>query len=123
MKAAILEAFGAPFAVEEVELLPPGPTEVVVRTGATVFCITDCINARGELGKEPPTILGHAGIGVVEEVGGLVHRFRPGDRVVAPGTPECGVCYWCVRARPDQCEQLFAKPLHIADRADGTRRR
>jgi S-(hydroxymethyl)glutathione dehydrogenase/alcohol dehydrogenase len=39
--------------------------------------------------------------------------------VVAPGTPECGVCYWCVRARPDQCAQLFAKPLHIANRADG----
>jgi S-(hydroxymethyl)glutathione dehydrogenase/alcohol dehydrogenase len=119
VKAAVLEAFGSPFAVEEVELLPPGPTEVVVRTGATVFCITDCINARGELGKEPPTILGHAGIGVVEEVGERVHRFRPGDRVVAPGTPECGVCYWCVRARPDQCAQLFAKPLHIANRADG----
>jgi len=68
MRAALLAELKAPFVVEEVELLDPTPGRVVVRTGATPFCSTDCINQRGELGKVPPTILGHASIGIVEEV-------------------------------------------------------
>src|SRR6266540_1131642 len=66
MRAALLAELRAPFVVEDVELLDPAPGRVIVRTGATPFCSTDCINQRGELGKVPPTILGHASIGVVE---------------------------------------------------------
>ena len=71
MRAALLAELKAPFVVEEVELLDPTPGRVVVRTGATPFCSTDCINQRGELGKVPPTILGHASIGVVEAIAEL----------------------------------------------------
>ena len=62
MKAAILEEFHQPLVVEEVELLPPAPDGAIVRTTASAFCITDCMNQRGELGKKLPTILGHAGV-------------------------------------------------------------
>ncbi len=119
MKAAILEEFHQPLVVEEVELLPPAPDGAIVRTTASAFCITDCMNQRGELGKKLPTILGHAGFGVVEEVGAEVTRARPGDRVVVPGTPECGVCYWCERGRPDQCAALVVPQPHVANRANG----
>ncbi len=100
MRAAILEEFGRPLVVEEVELLPPAPDGLIVRTGASAFCITDCTNQRGDLGKQLPTVLGHSGMGVVEEVGPLVTRTKVGDRVIVPGTPECRQCYWCVHGRP-----------------------
>ena len=66
MKAAILETFDEPFVVEEVELLPPEPDEVIVRTAASVFCITDCINQHGGTDKEPPFITGHSAVGAIE---------------------------------------------------------
>jgi Zn-dependent alcohol dehydrogenase len=119
MKAAILEAFDEPFLVEEVELLPPEPHDVIVRTSATVFCITDCINQHGGSTKEPPYVTGHSAVGVIEEVGSEATLFRPGDRVIVPAGPECGTCYWCTRDRPDQCAFLFAPGPQVATRADG----
>jgi S-(hydroxymethyl)glutathione dehydrogenase/alcohol dehydrogenase len=121
MRAALLAELKQPFVVEEVKLLDPTPGRVIVRTGATPFCSTDCINQRGELGKVPPTILGHASIGVVEEVGADVTHVRVGDRVLVPGTPECGVCFYCAEGRPDQCSELFDATtyFHVAHRADG----
>jgi S-(hydroxymethyl)glutathione dehydrogenase/alcohol dehydrogenase len=121
MRAAVLAELKQPFVVEEIELLDPTPGRVVVRTGATPFCSTDCINQRGELGKVPPTILGHASIGVVEAIGADVTHVEVGDRVLVPGTPECGHCFYCAEGRPDQCSELFdAKAyFHVAFRQDG----
>ena len=47
MQAAILEELGRPLVVEDVELLPPGPRDVIVRTGAVAVCITDTLAASG----------------------------------------------------------------------------
>jgi S-(hydroxymethyl)glutathione dehydrogenase/alcohol dehydrogenase len=68
-------------------------------------------------------ILGHAGAGIVEEVGAGVTRVRLGQRVVVAGTPECGECYWCVRRQPAWCEALISgliPPRYVGVRADGT---
>jgi S-(hydroxymethyl)glutathione dehydrogenase/alcohol dehydrogenase len=121
MRAALLAELKQPFVVEDVDLLDPTPGRVIVRTGATPFCSTDCINQRGDLGKVPPTILGHASIGVVEEVGADVTHVGVGDRVLVPGTPECGHCFYCAEGRPDQCSELFDATtyFHVAERADG----
>ena len=121
-RAAILEAIGRPLVIEEVELRAPGPREVLVRIGAVDVCITDALSARGDVAAVPPTILGHAAAGVVEEVGGQVERVRVGDRVVVAGTPECGDCFWCVRDRSDQCAEMLGgifPPRVVATRADG----
>jgi S-(hydroxymethyl)glutathione dehydrogenase/alcohol dehydrogenase len=121
MRAAVLAELKQPFVVEQIDLLDPTPGRVIVRTGATPFCSTDCINQRGELGKVPPTILGHASIGVVEAIGADVTHVEVGDRVLVPGTPECGHCFYCAEGRPDQCSELFdAKAyFHVAFRKDG----
>jgi S-(hydroxymethyl)glutathione dehydrogenase/alcohol dehydrogenase len=122
VKAAILGDLGRPLVVEEVELGPPGPREVIVRTGAAAVCITDTLAAHGVTFGEPPLLLGHAAAGVVEEVGDGVGNVRPGDRVVVAGTPECGVCYWCVRGDPAWCTELIAgvvPPRHVATRSGG----
>jgi S-(hydroxymethyl)glutathione dehydrogenase/alcohol dehydrogenase len=95
---------------------------VLVRTGASPFCSTDIVNWRGELGKIPPTILGHASMGEVVEVGEGVAHLKVGQRVIVPGTSECGVCFYCSIGRPDQCSETFDRGgiwPHVADRANG----
>ena len=96
---------------------------VLVRTGASPFCSTDCVNWRGELFKIPPTVLGHASMGYVEEVGrGRRRHLKVGDRVIVPGTSECGVCFYCSIGRPDQCSETFDRGgiwPHVADRSNG----
>ncbi|MGH2849804.1 MAG: zinc-binding dehydrogenase [Solirubrobacteraceae bacterium] len=121
MRAALLTEYGRPLVVEEVAAVPPGPDDVVVRMTASALCFTDCLNQRGTRGIERslPTILGHAAVGVVAGRGANVTHVAEGDRVVVPGTPECGRCHWCRRGRPDQCEHLLLPPSIVATRADG----
>jgi S-(hydroxymethyl)glutathione dehydrogenase/alcohol dehydrogenase len=122
MRAALLVEFNEPFQVEEIAYHDPAPGRVLVRTGASPFCSTDIVNWRGELGKIPPTILGHASMGEVVEVGEGVAHLKVGQRVIVPGTSECGVCFYCSIGRPDQCSETFDRGgiwPHVADRANG----
>ena len=121
-RAAVLREFNAPFVVQEVDFVPPTANRLLIRTGAAPFCITDILSVEGKLGKNPPSILGHSAMGIVEEVGPGVTRFSVGQRVVVPGTPECGNCYYCLAGRPDQCSELFDQPtgyLKVAAGSDG----
>jgi Zn-dependent alcohol dehydrogenase len=122
MRAALLVAFNEPFVVDDIDYLDPAPGRVIVRTGASPFCSTDCVNWRGELGKVPPTILGHASMGEVVEVGRDVAHIKVGQRAIVPGTSECGVCFYCSIGRPDQCSETFDRAgiwPHVANRHDG----
>jgi S-(hydroxymethyl)glutathione dehydrogenase/alcohol dehydrogenase len=122
MRAALLVEFNEPFVVEEINYLDPAPGRVLLKTGASPFCSTDCVNWRGELGKIPPTILGHASMGEVVEVGAGVSHIKVGQRAIVPGTSECGVCFYCSIGRPDQCSETFDRAgiwPHVADRQDG----
>jgi len=107
MRAALLRAVREPFSVEEVDLLDLEEHRVLVRTHASPFCSTDVTNWDGGLYKIPPTILGHASIGEIVEVGAKVEGLSVGQRVVVPGTPECGRCYFCSIGEPWQCSELF----------------
>jgi S-(hydroxymethyl)glutathione dehydrogenase/alcohol dehydrogenase len=123
MRAALLTAFKEPFEIEDIDYLDPGPGRVLLRTGASPFCSTDCVNWRGELGKIPPTILGHASMGEVVEVGPEITHIKVGQRAIVPGTSECGVCFYCSIGRPDQCSETFDRAgiwPHVANRRDGT---
>jgi S-(hydroxymethyl)glutathione dehydrogenase/alcohol dehydrogenase len=122
MRAALLVEFNGPFAVEDIEYLDPAPGRVLLRTGASPFCSTDVVNWRGQLGKIPPTILGHASMGEVLEVGAAVDHVRVGDRAIVPGTSECGVCFYCSAGQPWQCSETFDRAgiwPHVADRSNG----
>jgi S-(hydroxymethyl)glutathione dehydrogenase/alcohol dehydrogenase len=122
MRAALLSAIKEPMVVEEIDYLDPEPGRVLVRTGASPFCSTDVINWSGELFKIPPTILGHASMGEVVEVGPGVAHLKPGQKVIVPGTSECGVCFYCSIGRPDQCSETFDRGgiwPHVANRKNG----
>jgi alcohol dehydrogenase len=81
-------------------------TDAVVRVTKTTICGTDLHILKGDL----PTvaigrILGHEGIGVIDEVGTGVSRFRKGDRVLISCITACGKCEYCKRGMPSHCEQ------------------
>jgi S-(hydroxymethyl)glutathione dehydrogenase / alcohol dehydrogenase len=122
MRAALLAEIKQPFVVEDIDYHDPTPGRVLVKTGASPFCSTDVVNWRGELFKIPPTVLGHASMGEVVEVGKDVTHLKVGDRVIVPGTSECGVCFYCSIGRPDQCSETFDRGgiwPHVADRKNG----
>ena len=104
MRAAVLEEFGAPLAVQEVELAEPRSGEVLVRLVACGVCHTDLYTASGaDPSGYAPAVLGHEGAGVVEKVGPDVHSLVPGDHVVTLFSPQCGECVHCVDPRTNLC--------------------
>jgi Zn-dependent alcohol dehydrogenase len=119
-RAAVLTAFASPFEVRSIELREPGADQVIVRTTAAPFCSTDWMGWRAMRRKQPPVILGHTAIGIVERVGSAVTDLRAGQRVIVSATPQCGACFYCLAGRPDQCSVLMdgSDPV-VADLADG----
>src|SRR3954471_2692867 len=104
VRAAVLEAFGEPLAVQEVDLADPGPGEVLVRLVACGVCHTDMYTASGaDPSGYAPTVLGHEGAGVVEAVGDGVTSVAPGDRVVTLFSPQCRECEHCRDPRTNLC--------------------
>src|SRR5881396_2195169 len=96
IRAAVLEEFGAPLEVQEIELAEPKATEVLVRLVACGICHTDLYTASGaDPSGYAPTVLGHEGAGVVEAVGARVTSVAPGDHVVTLFSPQCGECVHC----------------------------
>jgi threonine dehydrogenase-like Zn-dependent dehydrogenase len=82
------------------------PTDAVVRLTASAICGTDLHFVRGTVpGMKPGTILGHEGVGVVEEVGRDVRNFKAGDRVVIGSTIACGSCSYCRAGYFSQCDK------------------
>ncbi len=103
MKAAVLRAMGEPLVIEELEILPPGAGEVLVRTVASGICHSDYSVLHGVLRSPLPVVLGHEGAGIVEAVGPGVTELRPGDHVVCSLSPSCGRCPMCAEGREYLC--------------------
>ncbi|NKJ50863.1 glutathione-dependent formaldehyde dehydrogenase [Burkholderia sp. SG-MS1] len=81
------------------------PTDALVRLTSSAICGTDLHMVRGTLGDMVPgTILGHEGIGMIQEVGRSVRNLRKGDRVLIPSTISCGFCSYCRAGYTAQCD-------------------
>ena len=95
IKAAVLGKMGAeppyaetrPLAIEELELDPPGPGEVLVRIVAAGLCHSDLSVISGDRPRPTPMALGHEAAGIVEEVGPGVADLARGDQVVCVFVP------------------------------------
>jgi len=115
VRAAVLREIGrpAPFAesrplgIEDVDLDPPGPGEVLVRIRAAGLCHSDLSVIDGNRPRPMPMVLGHEAAGVVESVGPGVSSLSRGDHVVAAFVPSCGHCAPCQTGRPALCEPGF----------------
>ncbi len=81
------------------------PDDAIVRLTSSAICGTDLHMVRGTLSDmQPGTILGHEGVGVVEEIGAHVRNLRKGERVVIPSTIGCGYCSYCRAGYYAQCD-------------------
>jgi len=110
MKAAVLERFGAPLEVVDVDLAEPRSGEVLVRLAACGVCHTDMYTASGaDPSGRAPAVLGHEGAGVVERVGPDVADVAPGDHVVTLFSPQCGRCVNCRSGRTNICVAFRAQ--------------
>lgn len=80
-------------------------TDAIIRLTSSAICGTDLHMVRGTLpGMKPGTVIGHEGVGIVEQLGRNVRNLRQGDRVVVCSTIACGYCSYCRAGYFSQCD-------------------
>ena len=90
-------------------------TDAIVKT---TICGTDLHILKGDVPTcEPGRILGHEGVGVVEEAGDGVTMFRAGDRVLISCITACGRCEYCRKGMYSHCT---TGGWVLGNRIDGT---
>src|SRR5215213_4647472 len=110
MRAAVLQEFGEPLVVQELELSDPREGEALVRLVACGVCHTDLYTASGvDPSGYSPTVLGHEGGGVVEAIGDGVKDLAVGDHVVTLFSPQCRECEHCLSPRTNLCMAIRAE--------------
>ena len=106
-RAAVAWEAGQPLEIEEVEVAAPKEGEVLIRVVASGVCHTDAFTLSG---ADPegifPSILGHEGGAIVEEVGPGVTSVAPGDHVIPLYTAECGECKFCTSGKTNLCSSV-----------------
>jgi len=81
------------------------PTDAIIKVTKTTICGTDLGIIKGKVPTvQPGTILGHEGVGVVEEVGGSVRNFKKGDHVIISCITSDGSCEYCKKGMYAHCE-------------------
>jgi len=116
MEAPLPYADSKPLAIEQVELDPPGPGEILVKVAAAGLCHSDLSTINGDRPRPTPMALGHEAAGVVAELGpggsaGEYGDLKVGDHVVMVYVPSCGSCLPCHEGRPALCEPGAAANL------------
>jgi S-(hydroxymethyl)glutathione dehydrogenase/alcohol dehydrogenase len=119
-EAAICWGIGKPWSVEEIELDPPGPGEVLVRMVASGLCHSDDHLITGDAPMPTPIIGGHEGAGIVESVGTGIAGLQPGDHVVLAFIPSCGRCGPCSTGHQNLCD--LGALIGTGRQIDGTSR-
>ncbi|MFC3180533.1 zinc-dependent alcohol dehydrogenase family protein [Cypionkella sinensis] len=80
------------------------PTDAIVRVTKTTICGTDLHIIKGDVPTcAPGRILGHEGVGVIDEVGPAVTSFKKGDHVLISCVSACGKCDYCRRQMYSHC--------------------
>jgi alcohol dehydrogenase len=80
------------------------PTDAIVRIEKTTICGTDLHIMKGDVAAVTDgRILGHEGLGVIEEAGSAVSNFKKGDRVLVSCVTSCGRCDACKKGMYSHC--------------------
>ncbi len=104
MKALIYRGVGDIALEERPEPQLQQPGDAVVRLLKTTLCGTDLHIIKGDVPScTPGRILGHEGVGVVEQVGAAVNQFKPGDHVLISCISACSKCDFCRKGMPSHC--------------------
>jgi S-(hydroxymethyl)glutathione dehydrogenase/alcohol dehydrogenase len=107
IRAAVAWEAGKPLSIEDIDVSGPKAGEVLLRMVATGVCHTDAYTLSG---ADPeglfPSVLGHEGGAVVEELGEGVTSLAVGDHVIPLYTPECGQCKFCLSGKTNLCQAI-----------------
>lgn len=107
VRAAIAVGAQRPLEVDHIDMEGPREGECLVRMVATGVCHTDAFTLSG---NDPeglfPSVLGHEGGGVVEEIGSSVRSLAVGDHVIPLYIPECRECKFCLSGKTNLCGRL-----------------
>ncbi len=80
------------------------PTDVIIKVVKTTICGTDLHIMKGDVPSVAPgRILGHEGIGIIEEAGSAVSNFKVGDKVLISCISSCGKCVNCKKGMYSHC--------------------
>lgn len=80
------------------------PTDAIVKVTKTTICGTDLHILKGDVPScQPGRILGHEGVGVIEQAGSGIMAFKPGDRVLISCISSCGRCVYCRKLMYSHC--------------------
>lgn len=114
--------FHGPYDVR-VETVPdPGLRDrrsAVVRVTRASICGSDLHLFHGIVPSAPGVVIGHECVGVIEDVGADVRRFKKGDRVIVPGVVGCGDCEPCRRGYPVGCLTFVNKVYGLSSELPG----
>jgi alcohol dehydrogenase len=106
MKALVYHGPGKKAWEEKPKPVITEPTDAVVKILKTTICGTDLHIMKGDLPDVTDgRIIGHEGVGIIEEVGTAVSNFKTGDHVLISCITSCGKCEYCKRAMYSHCEK------------------
>jgi len=104
MKALVYQGPGRKALEDRPKPAIAAPTDAIVKIVKTTICGTDLHILKGDVATcTPGRILGHEGVGIVDEVGSAVTAFRPGDRVIVSCISSCGKCDYCRKGMYSHC--------------------
>src|SRR5580698_11626573 len=104
MKAAVYHGPGSITWDEVPQPALQDDTDAIVRVDATTICGTDLHILKGDLPAViDGRIVGHEGIGVIEQVGAGVTEFQVGDKVIISCVTACTKCDFCRKGMPSHC--------------------
>ena len=104
MKALVYQGPGKKDWIEKPKPTIGKPTDVIVKVTKTTICGTDLHILKGDVpAVTEGRILGHEGVGIVEEVGSAVRNFKAGDAVLISCVTSCGSCPNCKRQLYSHC--------------------
>lgn len=104
MKALVYHGPGKKSWDEVTRPIIQAPTDAIVKIIKTTICGTDLHILQGDVPEVTAgRILGHEGIGIIEEVGNAVSSFKKDDRVLVSCISSCGKCEYCKKGMYSHC--------------------
>ena len=100
--------------IDQEKPVPDEKNNVLVRVRATGICGSDIGIYQGtNAAATYPRVIGHEIVGQVDQLGPGVKSLKLGDRVIIDQVTSCGHCYACRKGRPNVCQNLQVRGVHI----------
>ncbi|HYL07429.1 MAG TPA: alcohol dehydrogenase catalytic domain-containing protein [Candidatus Udaeobacter sp.] len=106
MKAATFQGVGEVKVMDVPKPALKDARSVLLKVTLGALCGSDLHAYHGQIPMNQGELLGHEFVGVVEDSGPEVRRFKPGDRVVSSFYTSCGHCALCRKGWFNECESI-----------------